>query len=179
MRSFLCLLLGCIFLGWMSPIASHSDSQPSPSPQTNPAPPEHPPEIDTEDVAGPPSPKGGHSNADREYHAPDRAMDSARAGGGSVFRIGGAFGGLLGQGRTYKLHLIRGEVRSIDEKNWTITVKSKDTTRVYKTTRYIVFMPEGMSLSDLKPGEHIHIAFFFHSRRRVAVKVTLLNSGMQ
>lgn len=73
-----------------------------------------------------------------------------------------------------RIHRIRGEVREVDQKHHTLSMRSKDTTHPYRITNKSAFLPKGTSLDTLKAGEHVSISYVFSHRRRVAVGITVL-----
>ena len=76
--------------------------------------------------------------------------------------------------RVHRRHRIRGEVRHIDPKHYLLSMRSKDTTRPYKITRKTAFAPKGTSLETIHVGDHVSITYIFSHRRRIAVRITIL-----
>jgi hypothetical protein len=76
-----------------------------------------------------------------------------------------------------RVHMIRGKVRTVDPEHHLLSMRSKDTTRPYKTTNKTRFLPKGSSLESLNTGDRIAISYFFSHRRRIAVRITVLESA--
>lgn len=165
--------------------------------QTNPGPQSPPnernPSIDTSHPAGPPYEQG--INAESAAGPPQQGTGSSMnntSGSGTMDSYGSASSKKRSantsdsacssylpntdepRSRSVKSHSIRGQVLEINERRSVLTMRSKGTVRPYCITARTNLEPLATKLSDLKPGDHLLISFFFSHRRRVATRITVL-----
>ena len=72
------------------------------------------------------------------------------------------------------VHRIRGELRGVDQEHHIVSIRSKDTTRPYKITKWTKFLPKGTSLATVHVGDRVSISYVFSHRRRIAVRIIVL-----